>query len=73
MMNAQVPKIGEAAGFVYHELENGECSLTQLKNHLLANGFDINICLMSIGWLARENKVDLNKKGNKWFIKLKNM
>ncbi|MBN1134514.1 MAG: winged helix-turn-helix domain-containing protein [Methanosarcinaceae archaeon] len=72
MMNGQVPKIGEAAGFIYHELENGECSLTQLKNNLLANEFDNNICLMSIGWLARENKVDIDKKGNKWFIKLKN-
>ncbi len=72
MMKEQVPKIGEAAGFIYHELENGECNLTQLKKNLISKGFDNNTSLMSIGWLAREDKLELDKKGNKWFIKLRN-
>ena len=27
-------KIGEAAGVLYHRLEEGECTLNQIKNHL---------------------------------------
>ena len=64
-------KIGEAAGVVYNELENGECNLTQLKNHLAGNGFDAQTYIMSIGWLAREDKLDISKVGKKWSIKLK--
>ena len=64
-------QIGEAAGFIYHELENGECNLTQLKNHLIKNGFDAQISAMSIGWLAREDKLDISKTGKKWSIQLK--
>ena len=64
-------KIGEAAGVVYNELKNGECNLTQLKNHLVGNGFDAQTYIMSIGWLAREDKLDISKVGKKWSIKLK--
>jgi len=64
-------QIGEAAGVVYKELVKGECNLTQLKNHLVDNGFDAQTYIMSIGWLAREDKLDLSKVGNKWSIKLK--
>ena len=70
-MNDVMSKIGIGAGFIYHELENGECNLTQLKNNFKKNGFDSQILLMSIGWLARENKIDIRKKGNKWSINLK--
>ena len=64
-------KIGEAAGVVYNELKNGECNLTQLKSHLVENGFDAQTYIMSIGWLAREDKLDISKVGNKWSIRLK--
>ena len=67
-MNIQ---IGKAAGAIYHELENGERNLTKLKNHLIENGFDAQISTMSIGWLAREGKLDVSKIGKKWSIKLK--
>ena len=64
-------KIGEAAGVVYNELKNGECNLTQLKDHLVENGFNAQTYIMSIGWLAREDKLDISKVGQKWSIKLK--
>lgn len=64
-------KIGEAAGVVFNELDNGERNLTQLKNHLLKNGFDAQTSIMSIGWLAREDKLDISRVGKKWSIRLK--
>jgi len=64
-------KIGEAAGVLYHKLEEGECSLNQVKTHLSANGFDSQMALMSIGWLAREDKISLDKKSNRWYVRLK--
>jgi hypothetical protein len=64
-------KIGEAAGVLYHKLEEGECSLNQVKIHLNANGFDSQMALMSIGWLAREDKISLDKESNRWYLRLK--
>lgn len=70
-MDELISNIGEAAGVVYHELEKDERNLTQLKNHLIANGFDTQTSVMSIGWLAREDKLHISKNGNKWLIRLK--
>ncbi len=64
-------KIGEAAGVVYHKLEEGECSLNQIKNHLSANGFDSQMAPLAIGWLAREDKISLDKDSNRWSLRLK--
>jgi len=64
-------QIGEAAGIVYKELEKGERNLTQLKKHLVENGFDPQTYIMSIGWLAREDKLDISRVGKKWSIRLK--
>ncbi|MBN2088529.1 winged helix-turn-helix domain-containing protein [candidate division KSB1 bacterium] len=60
--------VGETAGRVWHFLkENGEKSVTQLKevesNQLLLN--------LALGWLAREDKVNLEKKGNVVKVTLK--
>ena len=60
--------VGETAGKVWHFLkENGEKSVTQLKevenNQLLLN--------LALGWLAREDKVNLEKKGNVVKVTLK--
>ena len=46
-------KIGEAAGLVYHRLEEGECSLNQIKTHLSVKDIDSQLALMAVGWLAR--------------------
>lgn len=70
-MDDIISKIGMGAGLIYHELESGECNLTHLKNNFKKSGLDSQILLMSLGWLARENKVSISKKGNKWSINLK--
>jgi hypothetical protein len=64
-------KIGEAAGMLYHRLEESECSLNQIKIHLNANGFDFQMALMAVGWLAREDKISLDKESNRWYLRLK--
>jgi hypothetical protein len=61
-------EVGATAGKVWHFLkENGEKSVTQLKevesNQLLLN--------LALGWLAREDKVNLEKKGNVVKVTLK--
>jgi hypothetical protein len=52
--------IGETAGKVWKFLnEKGEANLTQLKKGVKA---DPNLILQAIGWLAREDKLQINKK-----------
>jgi hypothetical protein len=55
-----IPKIGETAGKIWKFLEeNGEASLTQIRKGVKA---DQNLILQAIGWLAREDKVQIEKK-----------
>ena len=63
-------KIGEAAGLVYHRLEEGECSLNQIKTHLSTNGIDSQLALMAVGWLAREDKINITRESNRWSVRL---
>ena len=63
-------KVGEAAGVLYRRLEEGECSLNQIKTHLSTNGFDSQIALMAIGWLSREDKISINREANRWSVQL---
>jgi hypothetical protein len=63
-------KVGEAAGVLYHRLEEGKCSLNQIKTYLSTNGFDSQMALMAIGWLAREDKISLNRESNRWSVRL---
>ncbi len=63
-------KVGEAAGVLYHRLEEGECSLNQIKTHLSTNGFDSQMALMAVGWLAREDKININRESNRWSVRL---
>lgn len=57
MINA----IGETAGKVWHYLEEaGEANLNQIKKGVKA---DPNLILQAIGWLAREDKLIIEKKG----------
>jgi hypothetical protein len=53
--------IGETAGKVWRFLdEKGEANLTQLRKGVKA---DPNLILQGIGWLAREDKLQIGKKG----------
>ena len=50
-------QVGETAGRVWHELSSGgPQTLAQLKKKL--NG-DNGLLDLAVGWLARENKVDI--------------
>lgn len=56
-----IQEIGETAGKVWKFLnEKGEANLTQLKKGVKA---DLNSILQAIGWLAREDKLRIEKKG----------
>jgi hypothetical protein len=46
-------------------------SVSKLKNTLADLGFDNNVSMMAVGWLARENKLHVIKEGNMCTIKLK--
>ncbi|HUW66759.1 MAG TPA: winged helix-turn-helix domain-containing protein [Candidatus Nanoarchaeia archaeon] len=63
--------MGDAAGATYYELEKGALSLSKLKNTLADLGFDNNVSMMAVGWLARENKLHVIKEGKICTIKLK--
>ncbi|MFQ5632869.1 MAG: winged helix-turn-helix domain-containing protein [bacterium] len=61
--------IGEMAGKVWHELRNnGEISTAKLRTKLKTDAFTLNAAL---GWLAREDKVELVKSGNSVKAELK--
>jgi hypothetical protein len=63
--------IGDAAGHVYRLLEKKESNLANVKKTLKKSGFDSETVLMAIGWLAREEKLLMQKNGNICTIKLK--
>ena len=56
-----IQPIGETAGKVWRYLnENSKASLNQLKRGV---GADSNLILQAIGWLAREDKLRIEKNG----------
>ncbi|MCD7780702.1 MAG: winged helix-turn-helix domain-containing protein [Candidatus Gastranaerophilales bacterium] len=60
--------IGETAGQIWNYLnENGEASLTKMKKDLDLKG---NFAELGLGWLAREGKVEVSKKGTSTNVKL---
>lgn len=60
--------IGENAGTIYTDLqENGQSKVSGLKNRTGLNDKDL---YMSLGWLAREEKLDFEKIGKQILIKL---
>ena len=62
-------EIGTMAGAIWHALEaNGETTLTKLKKELNAASplFD-----WAIGWLAREDKIELTRDKRSILVSLK--
>lgn len=54
-------KIGFSAGEIYNYLnENGTTSFAKMKKELDLKG---NFADLGLGWLARENKVEISQKG----------
>lgn len=54
-------KIGQSAGEIYNYLNNnGESTFSKMKKELDLKG---NFADLGLGWLARENKVEIEQKG----------
>lgn len=65
-----IHSIGETAGKVWEFLdEHGEANLSQIKRYVRN---DSNLILQAIGWLAREDKLLIEKKGRFVVYALKN-
>ena len=61
-------KIGENDGNIWRTLkENGQMSASALKKNTKLSEKDVNL---GLGWLARENKLAFNQKGNQTLISL---
>ena len=61
-------QIGNIAGSIYTHLDrHDEASLNDLKKELESTPAMIQ---MAVGWLARENKVTLSKKGAGYLVRL---
>jgi hypothetical protein len=62
-------KIGEAAGQIWHLLNNnGALTMTRLKKEIQSGDA---LVLQGLGWLAREEKVEFTEKGKSVTIRLK--
>ena len=54
-------QIGQSAGQIYNYLNsNGESTFSKMKKELDLKG---NFADLGLGWLAREDKVEISKKG----------
>ena len=62
--------IGQSAGQIFNYLsENeGEASFSKLKKDL---DLKSNFADLGLGWLAREDKIEISKKGNSINVKLR--
>ena len=62
-------QIGFSAGQIYDYLNNnGESSFAKMKKELDLKG---NFADLGLGWLAREDKVEISKKGTSVSVRLK--
>jgi len=60
--------IGEAAGQIWNYLHaNGETTLSKMKKDL---DLKANFAEMGLGWLAREGKVEMSRKGASTNVRL---
>ena len=62
-------QIGYSAGQIYNYLNsNGEATFSKIKKELDLKG---NFADLGFGWLAREDKVEISKKGASVSVRLK--
>ncbi len=60
--------IGQSAGQIWEYLNtNGESTLTKMKKDLDLQG---NFAELGLGWLAREGKVEITRKGTSTKVRL---
>lgn len=69
-MQEMEQSIGLSAGQIYNYLaENeGQATFTKLKKDL---DLKSNFAELGLGWLAREDKIELAKSGNTWKVRLR--
>lgn len=62
--------IGFSAGEIYNYLNQneGQSTFSKIKKDLDLNG---NFAELGLGWLAREDKIEMSKKGNSINVRLK--
>lgn len=70
MQESMEQSIGLSAGQIYNYLTDneGQATFTKLKKDLDLKG---NFAELGLGWLAREEKIELAKSGNSLKIKLR--
>ena len=68
-MSEQYNEIGETAGKIYRALEQNGPKMT-LALQREANIPDELLFNQALGWLAREGKIEFQKKGKGWVVAL---
>ncbi len=64
-----IQKVGETAGLIWLALDSGgPLKLTVLKKQLKANDVTLH---MALGWLAREDKIEMSTSGRTFLVQLK--
>jgi len=68
-MEELMEQIGTSAGEIYNYLNvNGATTFSKMKKDLDLKG---NFADLGLGWLAREDKVNISKKGTSVSVSLK--
>lgn len=70
MQETMEQSIGSSAGQIYNYLADnkGQATMTKIKKDLDLKG---NFAELGLGWLAREDKIELAKSGSSLKIKLR--
>lgn len=64
-----INKVGETAGVIWHALDKGgPQKLSALKRQTKVTD---TVLLMALGWLAREDKIEMTPEGKSYRISLK--
>ncbi len=64
-----IQKVGETAGLVWQALDTqGPVKLASLKKQLKTNDAILH---MALGWLAREDKIEMTASGRTYVVQLK--
>ncbi|MCL4522940.1 MAG: winged helix-turn-helix domain-containing protein [Acidobacteria bacterium] len=64
-----IQEVGETAGLIWQAIDSqGALKLTALKKQLKLND---TILHMALGWLAREDKIEMTAAGRTFLVQLK--
>ncbi len=64
-----IQKVGEAAGLIWLAIDSqGPLKMTALKKQLKVNDTILN---MALGWLAREDKIEMTASGRTFLVQMK--